>query len=66
MGDSLYNIECSCVSKFVLIEHVLSTQVSDTVPVVSGIFKLTEVCFFEYIYLSCIGKILWFTNLPGR
>ena len=34
MGDSLYSIECSCISKFVLIQHVLSTQVSDTEPMV--------------------------------
>ena len=34
MGESLCNIECFCISKFVLIQHILSTQVSDTVPVV--------------------------------
>ena len=34
MGESLYSIECSCISKFVLIQNILSTQVSDTGPVV--------------------------------
>ena len=34
MGDSLKSIECSCISKFVLIQHILSTQVSDTGPMV--------------------------------
>ena len=31
---SLYSIECSCISKFVLIHHILSTQVSNTGPLV--------------------------------
>ena len=35
MGDSLYSIECSCISKLVLIQHILSTPVSDTGPMVS-------------------------------
>ena len=34
MGESLYSIECSCISKFVLIQHILRTQVSDTGPFV--------------------------------
>ena len=34
MGDTLYSIECSCISMFVLIYHILSTQVSDTGPMV--------------------------------
>ena len=34
MGESLYSIECSCISKFVLIQHILSIQVSDTGPMV--------------------------------
>ena len=34
MSDRLYNIKCSCISKFVLIQHILSTQVSDTGPMV--------------------------------
>ena len=34
MGESLYSIECSCISKFVLIQHIPSTQVSDTGPMV--------------------------------
>ena len=29
---SLYSIECSCISKFVLIQQILSTWVSDTGP----------------------------------
>ena len=33
-GESLYSIECYCISKFVLILHILSTQVSDTGPMV--------------------------------
>ena len=43
MGESLYSIECSCISKFVLIQHILSTQVSDTGPVVLwfDIFMMT-------------------------
>ena len=34
VDDSLKSIECSCISKFVLIQHILSTQVSDTGPMV--------------------------------
>ena len=30
LGESLYSMECSCISKFVLIQHILGTQVSDT------------------------------------
>ena len=30
MGDNLYSIVCSCIFKFVLIQHIISTQVSDT------------------------------------
>ena len=34
MGESLQNIECYCISKFVLIQHILSAQVRDTGPMV--------------------------------
>ena len=34
MADSLQSTECSCSSKFVLIQHILSTQVCDTGPMV--------------------------------
>ena len=34
MGESLYNIEYYFISKFVLILHILSTQKSDTGPMV--------------------------------
>ena len=34
MGDSLYNIERPCISKFVLIQHILCTQASYTGPMV--------------------------------
>ena len=34
MGESLYSTECSCISKFVLIQLILSTQVSNTGPLV--------------------------------
>ena len=33
-GESLYSIDSYCISKFVLILHILSTQVSDTGPMV--------------------------------
>ena len=39
MGDSLYNIECSCITKFVLIQHILSTQESDTGPLWSSVLR---------------------------
>ena len=39
MGDRLYSNECLCISKFVLILHILSTQVSDTGPM--GLWLLT-------------------------
>ena len=42
MGDSLYSIECSCISKFVLIQHILSTQVSDTGPVLLWLWRTWE------------------------
>ena len=29
MSGSLYSIECSCISKFVLIQHILSTLIQD-------------------------------------
>ena len=34
MGDSLKSIESSRISKFILIQHILSSQVSDTGPMV--------------------------------
>ena len=34
IDESLYSIECLYISKFVLILHILSTQVSDTGPMV--------------------------------
>ena len=34
LGDSLYSNECASISRFVLILHILSTQVSDTGPMV--------------------------------
>ena len=36
MGENLYIIEFECIFKFVLIQHILSTQVSGTRPVSSG------------------------------
>ena len=34
------NIEWSCISKFVLIQHILNTQVSDTGPMVLWLYVL--------------------------
>ena len=54
MGDSLYSIECSYISKFVLIQHILSTQVSDTGPVVlwfSYMFYLLSF-FLRYVLIK--------------
>ena len=34
MRASSYSIECLCISKFVLIQHILNTQVSDTGPMI--------------------------------
>ena len=34
MGENLYSIECLCISKSVLIQHILRTQVSDIGPLV--------------------------------
>ena len=47
MGAGLYSIECSCISKFVLIQHILSTQVSDTRPMVlwfSWPYSMARLC----------------------
>ena len=41
MGDSLYSKK-SCISKFVLIQHILSTQVSDTGPMVLWFLNYDE------------------------
>ena len=35
MDESLHSIGCWCISKFVLIQHILSIQVSDTGPMVT-------------------------------
>ena len=43
MGDSLYNIEYSCISKFVLIQHILSSQVSDTGPMVFTFINVKQI-----------------------
>ena len=51
MGDSLYNIKCSCISMFVLIQHIRSTQVSDTGPMASGCYLLRNLELIQY-YLS--------------
>ena len=48
MGDSLYSIVCSCISKFVLIQHILSTQVSDTGPMVLWFMENWQKLFFNY------------------
>ena len=34
MGENLCIIEFECIFKFVLIQHILSTQMSDTGPMV--------------------------------
>ena len=47
MGVSLYSIECSCISKFVLIQHILSTQVSDIGPM--AIWIVVVVVRFEVL-----------------
>ena len=41
MGDSLYSKK-SCISKFVLIQYILSTQVSDTGPIVLWFLNYDE------------------------
>ena len=61
MGDSLYSIECSCFSKFVLIQHILSTQVSDTGPMVlwylfSIVFHCSVVVLNSFLYISVTFK----------
>ena len=47
MRESLYSIKCPCIYKFVLIQHILSTQVSDTGPMV--------LCFFAFLFLVMFG-----------
>ena len=59
MGESLYSIECSCISKFVLIQHILSTQRDMTNgPLVNDIKYYTirpnfenEQCFFFFFFV---------------
>ena len=47
MGESLCSIECSCISKFVQIQNIPSTQVSDTGPLVLWVFSLFVLEFYD-------------------
>ena len=60
-GESLYSIECSCISKFVLIQHILSTQVSDTGPMVLRFYiflTITHKCYYFRWFDKCFSVIL--------
>ena len=57
MGDSLYSVECACISKFVLIQHILSTQVSDTDPVVLWF----QNCTLKYVWRTVKVITILFT-----
>ena len=50
MGDSLQSIEYSCISKFVLIQHIFSIQVSDIGPVV--LWFVPSKVYLEEVYLG--------------
>ena len=51
MSESLYSIECWCIFKFVLIRHILSTQGSDTGPLVLWFIVplLKFICFMFHL-----------------
>ena len=63
MGDGLYSIECSCISNFVLIQHMLRTQVSDTGPMVLWYF-LVQSSHFKHIAFMQTSQFDWLPWQP--
>ena len=61
IGDSLQSIERSCISKFVLIQHILSTQMSDTGPTVfvSCLCLLLRFCLCIYKEIKLYQCFYW-------
>ena len=62
MGDRLYNIECSCISKFVLIQHILGTQVSDTGPMVLWLLTGQQYLLYLCSSFNTTSKIYRLSN----
>ena len=56
IGESLYSIECVCISKFILILHILSTQVSYAGPMVLWFIKsiIISLLCLSISFLLCL------------
>ena len=58
MGDRLYSIGCPCLSKFVLIQHILCTQMSDTGPMVLWLLTIWKKTAFLLEKLRKLRRVV--------